>query len=97
MAVPRIHHVQVAIPPEGEEQARQFYGALLGFEEVPKPVNLQRRGGSGSTPGTCNCISESTMPFTRQRRRMSRLRSLDWLTCVAGCWRPATRRPTMNR
>ena len=45
MVVPRIHHVQVAIPAGGEEQARQFYGALLGFAEVPKPANLQQRGG----------------------------------------------------
>ncbi len=45
MVVPRIHHVQVAIPAGGEEQARQFYGALLGFTEVPKPANLQQRGG----------------------------------------------------
>ncbi len=45
MPLPRIHHVQVAIPVGGEEQARQFYGALLGLTEVPKPVNLQARGG----------------------------------------------------
>jgi catechol 2,3-dioxygenase-like lactoylglutathione lyase family enzyme len=45
MPVPRIHHVQVAIPAGGEEQARQFYGVSLGFAEVPKPANLQRRGG----------------------------------------------------
>ncbi len=41
----RIHHVQVAIPPGGEEQARAFYGGLLGLEEVAKPANLQGRGG----------------------------------------------------
>lgn len=45
MALPRIHHVQVAIPPAGEERARQFYGTLLGLEEVSKPASLQQRGG----------------------------------------------------
>ncbi len=40
-----IHHVQVAIPAGGEERARAFYGELLGFREVPKPANLQARGG----------------------------------------------------
>ena len=42
---PRIHHVQVAIPPAGEEQARRFYGRLLGLADVPKPPPLQARGG----------------------------------------------------
>jgi catechol 2,3-dioxygenase-like lactoylglutathione lyase family enzyme len=45
MARPTIHHVLVAMPTGGEEPARRFYGDLLGFEEVPKPANLQRRGG----------------------------------------------------
>jgi len=42
---PRMHHVQVAIPAGGEDQARRFYGALLGFEEIEKPANLRQRGG----------------------------------------------------
>lgn len=40
-----IHHVQIAIPTGGEAQAREFYGTLLGLEEIAKPPNLQRRGG----------------------------------------------------
>ena len=40
-----IHHVQVAIPAGGEAAGRGFYGALLGFTELPKPANLQGRGG----------------------------------------------------
>ncbi|RYF93923.1 MAG: glyoxalase, partial [Caulobacteraceae bacterium] len=30
-----IDHVQIAIPPGGEERARPFYGDLLGLTEVP--------------------------------------------------------------
>lgn len=45
MAAAEIHHVQVAIPAEGEERARRFYGGLLGFAKLPKPANLARRGG----------------------------------------------------
>jgi catechol 2,3-dioxygenase-like lactoylglutathione lyase family enzyme len=41
----RIHHVQVAIPAGGEEQARAFYGELLRFDEIDKPENLVSRGG----------------------------------------------------
>ena len=43
--VPKIDHVQIAIPAGGEEQARRFYGALLGLEEIEKPANLRKRGG----------------------------------------------------
>lgn len=40
-----IDHIQIAAPPQSEEQAREFYGNLLGMEEIPKPGNLQSRGG----------------------------------------------------
>ncbi len=40
-----IHHIQVAIPADGETRARAFYGTLLGLEEIAKPPHLQRRGG----------------------------------------------------
>jgi catechol 2,3-dioxygenase-like lactoylglutathione lyase family enzyme len=45
MTRPSIHHVQVAIPAGGEAEGRHFYGSLLGFVELPKPANLQGRGG----------------------------------------------------
>jgi catechol 2,3-dioxygenase-like lactoylglutathione lyase family enzyme len=41
----RLHHVQVAIPPGGEELARQFYAEGLGLAEVDKPGPLRGRGG----------------------------------------------------
>jgi catechol 2,3-dioxygenase-like lactoylglutathione lyase family enzyme len=41
----RIHHVQLAAPPGCEEQAREFYGGLLGLTELPKPRVLRVRGG----------------------------------------------------
>ncbi|MCP8969117.1 VOC family protein [Ectobacillus ponti] len=40
-----LDHVQLAAPSGCEEQARQFYGELLGMPEVPKPANLLKRGG----------------------------------------------------
>ncbi len=45
MPVHSIHHVQLAMPAGGEEQARRFYGELLGIPEAPKPPNLAARGG----------------------------------------------------
>ena len=45
MAIVGIDHVQVAITPGGEDEARRFYGELLGMPEVPKPAALAGRGG----------------------------------------------------
>ena len=45
MTIIGIDHVQLAMPAGGEEQARGFYGGILGLPEVPKPPELARRGG----------------------------------------------------
>lgn len=42
----RLHHVQVACPPGGEDAARRFYADALGMTEVEKPVALRGRGGA---------------------------------------------------
>ncbi len=46
MGILGLDHVQVAAPPGCEEQARAFYGELLGLEEVVKPPGLAGRGGA---------------------------------------------------
>jgi catechol 2,3-dioxygenase-like lactoylglutathione lyase family enzyme len=40
-----IDHVQLAAPAGCEQDARAFFGGLLGLEEVEKPESLQARGG----------------------------------------------------
>ena len=40
-----LDHAQVAAPAGCEEDAREFYGELLGLEEVEKPTQLAARGG----------------------------------------------------
>ena len=45
MAVKALHHVQLAMPPGREDDARAFYVGVLGFTEIPKPANLVTRGG----------------------------------------------------
>lgn len=40
-----IDHVQLPIPPGGEDEARRFYGDVLGLREVPKPEDMRARGG----------------------------------------------------
>jgi catechol 2,3-dioxygenase-like lactoylglutathione lyase family enzyme len=45
MPLIRIDHVQLAMPPGGEDAARHFYACLLGMSEEPKPAELAARGG----------------------------------------------------
>ena len=45
MPLTRIDHVQLAMPPGGEDAARGFYRDLLGLDEEPKPAELAARGG----------------------------------------------------
>ncbi len=41
----KLHHVQLAIPPDSEDLCRAFYCDLLGWTEQPKPTELAARGG----------------------------------------------------
>ena len=41
----RLDHVQLALPAGGEDEARRFYGELLGLAELAKPPVLAARGG----------------------------------------------------
>ena len=45
MPVDAIDHVQLAMPAEREQEARDFYSGLLGLPEQPKPPHLAARGG----------------------------------------------------
>ena len=41
----RLHHVQITIPRDAEEQGHHFYCDVLGLPEVKKPAALAGRGG----------------------------------------------------
>jgi catechol 2,3-dioxygenase-like lactoylglutathione lyase family enzyme len=47
-----IDHVQLAAPAGCEQEARAFFADLLGWTELTKPVNLQKRGGVWFSCGT---------------------------------------------
>ena len=40
-----LDHVQIAAPKGCEGAAREFFGRLLGLEEIEKPESLRYRGG----------------------------------------------------
>ena len=45
MRIVSLDHVQLAMPPGREGEARAFYEAILGIPERPKPPHLAKRGG----------------------------------------------------
>ena len=45
MKILSIDHVQIAMPTGEEDKARAFYKDILGFNEIPKPAELAKRGG----------------------------------------------------
>jgi catechol 2,3-dioxygenase-like lactoylglutathione lyase family enzyme len=45
MKIYAIDHIQLAMPPNQEEKARDFYAGVLGLVEKPKPDHLAKRGG----------------------------------------------------
>ncbi len=45
MGILSLDHIQVAIPPGGEDRARTFWGEILGIREDPKSEPLASRGG----------------------------------------------------
>lgn len=61
-------HVQIAMPRAEEDQARAFYGALLGFTEVTKPAPLAARGGLWFVGPGLHLHLGVEEPFTPARR-----------------------------
>src|SRR6266851_2972367 len=59
-----IDHVQVPAPRGCEAEARAFYGALLGLEELPKPEPLRSRGGCWFRAGAHELHVGVEEPFT---------------------------------
>ena len=40
MRILALDRVQLAIPPGGEDRAREFYSGVLGLIDVPKPSSM---------------------------------------------------------
>lgn len=67
-AVTGLDHVQIAAPTGSEDDARVFYGVLLGLEELPKPAALAGRGGAWFRCGTHELHIGIEVPFTPARK-----------------------------
>jgi catechol 2,3-dioxygenase-like lactoylglutathione lyase family enzyme len=63
-----IDHVQVAIPAGAEDEARRFYGGLLGMTELAKPSALAGRGGCWFRSGQAVLHLGVEQPFSPARK-----------------------------
>ena len=52
MRIIGLDHIQLAMPPGREDDARSFYSKILGLTEVPKPSELAKRGGAWFANGS---------------------------------------------
>jgi catechol 2,3-dioxygenase-like lactoylglutathione lyase family enzyme len=104
MNVVGIDHVQLPIPPGGEEAARAFYRDVLGFVEVPKPaVMLARAGGMWFQAGPVG-IHIGIEPEMRASVKAHPALVVDDLAAfvarleAAGCeWKPSDELPGTQR
>jgi catechol 2,3-dioxygenase-like lactoylglutathione lyase family enzyme len=78
-----IDHVQLAMPGGGEEQARAFYGEMLGMTEVAKPAELAKRGGCWFTSGAVQIHLGVEADFRPAKKAHPALRCVDYDGLVA--------------
>ncbi len=68
MSVLGIDHVQIAAPSAREDEARAFYGGLLGMAELPKPAPIRARGGCWFRAGAQELHIGVEEPFSPARK-----------------------------
>lgn len=60
--------MQLAIPPDGEDAAREFWVDLIGFKELAKPESLRARGGLWLIGGSAEVhlgVTDAFVPATK--------------------------------
>jgi catechol 2,3-dioxygenase-like lactoylglutathione lyase family enzyme len=78
-----LDHVQLAAPLGVEEEARQFYGRLLGLPEVPKPPGVAGSGGAWFACGAQELHVGVQDPFIAARKAHPGLAVADAATLTA--------------
>jgi catechol 2,3-dioxygenase-like lactoylglutathione lyase family enzyme len=107
-----LDHVQLACPRGGEDEARRFYGDLLGLPEIEKPEPLRSRGGVWFECGKQQLhlgVEEPFAPALKAHPAIrvegeaaleelaARLGSVRWDTDLPGCRRFYVSDPFGNR
>ena len=103
MAVIRLDHVQIAYPPDRDDDARRFYGDVLGFTEVEKPAAMRVRGGMWFQAGPVGIhlgVEPGFQPSAKAHPALV-VDDLDALVArvtAAGCpWKPSDELPGVRR
>ena len=73
-----LDHVQVTMPPGGEDEARRFYGGLIGLTEIEKPEPLRAQGGVWFAEGI-HVSGEEGFAASRRAHAAIRVDDLDRL------------------
>jgi len=83
MRITGIDHVQLAMPAGQENIAREFYARTLGIPEVPKPLELAKRGGAWFESGPVKIHLGVEADFRAARKAHPALIVQDLATLVA--------------
>jgi hypothetical protein len=90
-----IDHVQLAMPPGGEQKARAFYEGLLGMAEVPKPPELAKRGGCWFESGGVQLHLGVESDFRAAKKARTRpCAAVTMRSCCGDCETRELRRPS---
>jgi catechol 2,3-dioxygenase-like lactoylglutathione lyase family enzyme len=77
-----IDHVQLAMPAGEEQKAREFYSGLLGMTELPKPLELAKRGGCWFGSGEVQLHLGVENDFRAAKKAHPALRCRDYAALV---------------
>ncbi len=66
--ITRLDHIQLAMPPDGEDDARSFFSGILGMVEEAKPEPLAGRGGCWFRAGSAILHLGVEKDFSPQRK-----------------------------
>lgn len=80
-----IDHVQLAMPPGGEERAAEFYSGLLGMQPVAKPESMRSSGGAWFRSGAVELHLGVEADFRPARKAHPALRVDDLDAFAARC------------
>jgi catechol 2,3-dioxygenase-like lactoylglutathione lyase family enzyme len=76
-------HVQLAMPPGREDEARAFYVGTCGMRELPKPAELAMRGGAWFASGGVQLHLGVESEFRASAKAHPALRCLDFDALLA--------------
>ncbi|HWN10892.1 MAG TPA: VOC family protein [Pyrinomonadaceae bacterium] len=69
IGIVQLDHVNVVVSKSLEAAAKEFYGSILGLKEIPKPVELQGRGGAWYQLGSVQLHLSAKADATAEPRK----------------------------